>query len=184
VQELAAAIREAALLEGDFVLRSGKRSSWYLDKYRFETRPDLLRALGARLAEVADEPDGPARSPGARPSSCGRGIARLRPAVRDRPQQAEANTAPATGSRACSNRERVCLVEDVVTAGGAALEAVVACAKQDFVVPDRRASSIARRGGADALARAAVRLRPLLPLLGGARGRSDPAWLSDIRSGC
>ena len=37
---------EHALLEGDFVLRSGKRSSWYLDKYRFETRPDLLRALG------------------------------------------------------------------------------------------------------------------------------------------
>ena len=34
---------EHALLEGDFVLRSGKRSSWYLDKYRFETRPDLLR---------------------------------------------------------------------------------------------------------------------------------------------
>ena len=50
---------EHALLEGDFVLRSGKRSSWYLDKYRFETRPDLLRALGARLAEVAHdvEPD-------------------------------------------------------------------------------------------------------------------------------
>ena len=35
---------EHALLEGDFVLRSGKRSSWYLDKYRFETRPDLLAA--------------------------------------------------------------------------------------------------------------------------------------------
>ena len=33
---------EHALLEGDFVLRSGKRSSWYLDKYRFETRPDLF----------------------------------------------------------------------------------------------------------------------------------------------
>ena len=43
---LAEAIRDAALLEGDFLLRSGKRSSYYLDKYRFGTRPDLLRALG------------------------------------------------------------------------------------------------------------------------------------------
>ena len=46
---------EHALLEGDFLLRSGKRSTWYLDKYRFETRPDLLRALGGRLAEVVRE---------------------------------------------------------------------------------------------------------------------------------
>ena len=41
---------EVALLEGDFTLRSGKRSRWYLDKYRFETDPGLLRELGERLA--------------------------------------------------------------------------------------------------------------------------------------
>ena len=40
--ELATLIREHAYLEGDFLLRSGKRSRYYLDKYRFETRPDLL----------------------------------------------------------------------------------------------------------------------------------------------
>ena len=44
--ELRLALREAAYLEGDFVLRSGKRSRYYLDKYRFETRPDLLAPLG------------------------------------------------------------------------------------------------------------------------------------------
>ena len=48
--ELASAIREHAYLEGDFVLRSGRRSRYYLDKYRFETRPDILAALGERLA--------------------------------------------------------------------------------------------------------------------------------------
>ena len=48
--ELAAALRDAAYLEGDFVLRSGRRSKYYLDKYRFETRPDLLGPLGEAIA--------------------------------------------------------------------------------------------------------------------------------------
>ena len=48
--ELREAIVSAAYLEGDFVLRSGKRSRYYLDKFRFETRPDILAALGDRIA--------------------------------------------------------------------------------------------------------------------------------------
>src|SRR5437016_10305623 len=54
-QELAAALVEHGYLEGDFVLRSGRRSSYYLDKFRFETQPDVLRALGEELASVAQE---------------------------------------------------------------------------------------------------------------------------------
>jgi orotate phosphoribosyltransferase len=53
--ELAAAIREHAYLEGDFVLRSGRRSSYYLDKYRFETQPGLLAALGEHIAAAVAE---------------------------------------------------------------------------------------------------------------------------------
>ena len=49
---LADALLEHAYLEGDFVLRSGKRSRYYLDKYRFEKRPELLRPLGERIAET------------------------------------------------------------------------------------------------------------------------------------
>ena len=52
VDELGLRLLDAALLEGDFMLRSGKRSRWYLDKYRFETDPVLLRELGERLAEA------------------------------------------------------------------------------------------------------------------------------------
>ena len=51
--ELGRALREAAYLEGDFVLRSGRRSRYYLDKYRFETLPELLAALGERIAARA-----------------------------------------------------------------------------------------------------------------------------------
>ena len=48
-EELGSLLVDRALLEGNFLLRSGKRSSFYLDKYRFETEPELLRELGARL---------------------------------------------------------------------------------------------------------------------------------------
>ena len=37
------------------MLRSGRRSPYYLDKYRFETRPELLGPLGERLAAAVEE---------------------------------------------------------------------------------------------------------------------------------
>ena len=55
-QELIKRIKETAYLEGDFVLRSGKRSKYYLDKYLFETCPDILKALGQEFAKhVTDD---------------------------------------------------------------------------------------------------------------------------------
>jgi len=48
VQELVVLGRDIAavsLLRGDFVLSSGARSSYYMDKYLFETRPDILRRI-------------------------------------------------------------------------------------------------------------------------------------------
>ena len=50
-EELIRRIKETAYLEGDFVLRSGKRSKYYLDKYLFETCPDILKALGEEFAK-------------------------------------------------------------------------------------------------------------------------------------
>lgn len=55
-QQLASAIKAAAYLEGDFVLSSGKRSNYYLDKWRFETNPDLLREIAKALAELLPSP--------------------------------------------------------------------------------------------------------------------------------
>jgi len=49
--ELIRRIKETSYLEGDFVLRSGKRSKYYLDKYLFETCPDILKSLGEEFAK-------------------------------------------------------------------------------------------------------------------------------------
>ena len=50
-EELIKRIKQTAYLQGDFVLRSGKRSKYYLDKYLFETCPDILKALGEEFAK-------------------------------------------------------------------------------------------------------------------------------------
>jgi orotate phosphoribosyltransferase len=54
-KELIKRVKETAYLEGDFVLRSGKRSKYYLDKYLFETCPDILKALGKEFARHMTE---------------------------------------------------------------------------------------------------------------------------------
>ncbi len=54
-QQLIKRIKEVAYLEGDFTLRSGKKSKYYLDKYLFETCPDILKALGKEFAKFVTE---------------------------------------------------------------------------------------------------------------------------------
>ena len=54
-EELIRRIKQTAYLEGDFVLRSGKRSKYYLDKYLFETCPDILKALGEEFARYVTD---------------------------------------------------------------------------------------------------------------------------------
>ena len=163
--ELKLALREAAYLEGDFVLRSGKRSGYYLDKYRFETRPDLLAALGERIARAAAEFE-PEATRLAAPELGAVALAAAGSLASGLPFLIVRNAAKEYGT---SNRvegvyeegECVCLVEDVVTSGGALLEAIQALRHVGLTV--RTAVCVVDReeGGADALARQAVRLRPI-----------------------
>ena len=163
--ELAAVLREHAYLEGDFVLRSGRRSSYYLDKYRFETRPDLLGPLGARIAEAVREFEPHAErlagpELGAVALAASASLASGLPFLIVRKEA----KGYGTGNRlegVFGDGELVCLVEDVVTSGGAAVEAVHALREAGLRV--RTAICVVDReeGGASALARAGVRLRPL-----------------------
>jgi orotate phosphoribosyltransferase len=163
--ELKLALREAAYLEGDFVLRSGKRSRYYLDKYRFETRPDILAALAERIAQAVAEVEpeavrlaGPEL--GAVALAAAGSLASGLPFVIVR----KAVKGYGTSNRvegAYEQGETVCLVEDVVTSGGALLEAVEALREVGLAV--RTAVCVVDReeGGAEALAGQGVRLSPI-----------------------
>jgi orotate phosphoribosyltransferase len=50
LERLGRDITAVSLLHGDFVLSSGARSSYYLDKYLFETRADILRRIAKAFA--------------------------------------------------------------------------------------------------------------------------------------
>jgi len=164
-EELRHALVEAAYLEGDFVLRSGRRSSYYLDKYRFETHPELLRELGERIGvrvrEAAPEASrlaGPEL--GAVALAASASLASGLPFLIVRKEQKDYGTARRLEGDFAEGDE-VCLVEDVVTSGGAAVEAVRALREGGLTC--RTAVCVVDReeGGADALAREAVRLTPL-----------------------
>jgi orotate phosphoribosyltransferase len=163
--ELASRIREQALLEGDFVLRSGRRSSYYLDKYRFETHPDLLRELGERLgararkvAPQAARLAGPEL--GAVALAAAASLASGIPFVIVRKEQKDYGTERRLEGDFAPGEE-VCLVEDVVTSGGAAVEAVRALREAGLTCRSALCVVDREEGGVDALAREAVRLTPL-----------------------
>jgi orotate phosphoribosyltransferase len=163
--ELGALLVERALLEGDFVLRSGRRSSWYLDKYRFETEPEILRALGEALAEAVEDCEptavrlaGPAL--GAVALAASAAMASELPFIIVRGETKEYGTAKRIEGPFESG-ELVCLLEDVVTSGGALREAVSAVRDEGLVVRNAVCVVDREEGGSDALARLGVRLRPL-----------------------
>jgi orotate phosphoribosyltransferase len=163
--ELGALLVERSLLEGDFVLRSGRRSSWYLDKYRFETEPEILRALGSALADAVGECEpeavrlaGPAL--GAVVLAASAAMASGLPFIIVRGETKEYGTAKRIEGP-FEPGELVCLIEDVVTSGGALAEAVSAVRDEGLVVRNAVCVVDREEGGSDALARLGVRLRPL-----------------------
>jgi orotate phosphoribosyltransferase len=164
-EALGEAIREAAYLEGDFVLRSGKRSSYYLEKFRFGTRPELLGPIGAAIAAAVAECEPKAvriAAPelGAVPLAAAASLASGLPFVIVRKELKGYGTQNRLEGE-FEPGELVCLVEDVVTTGGAAISAVEALREAGLRVSHAVCVVDREEGGVDALARAAVRLEPL-----------------------
>jgi len=163
--DLKRALKQYAYLEGDFVLRSGKRSRYYLDKYRFETRPELLRVLGDRLAGAVREHEPEATllagpELGAVALAAAASLASGLPFLIVRKEPKEYGTANRLEG-AWERDECACLVEDVVTSGGAAVSAIEALREAGLRVSTAVCVVDREEGGVDALARHAVRLRAL-----------------------
>ncbi|HSL01083.1 MAG TPA: orotate phosphoribosyltransferase [Rubrobacteraceae bacterium] len=124
--DLASRVRRAALLEGEFVLSSGKRSNFYVDKYLFCTDPALLRDLAAALAERI--PESVTRLAGVELGAVPLVVAAsLRTGLPYVIVRKAAKGHGASAGRSIEGKlergERVALLEDVVTTGTQAVEA-------------------------------------------------------------
>ena len=125
--ELAERLKQAAYLEGEFVLRSGRKSSYYFDKYLFETRPDLLGAVAEALARMlpADINRLAGAELGGVPLAAAVSLRTGIPYVIVRKESKGYGTENRIEGKLEAG-ERVLLVEDVATSGAAALSAVQA----------------------------------------------------------
>src|SRR3954470_24522967 len=123
-QQLAQRIADLSLLRGEFTLRSGRKSNYYLDKYRFETQPDVLIALGKLFAEhITDNINRIAGAElGAVPLAAATAMASGKPCIFVRNQKKDYGTAKQIEG-VLNAGETVMIVEDVLTTGGQVLEA-------------------------------------------------------------
>jgi len=123
-EQLARMIADAALLKGEFTLRSGRKSHYYLDKYLFATEPVILAELATRFAERI--PPTAKRLAGAElggiPLVTATSLASGLPSIYVRAQKKDYGTAKRIEGR-LEEGDEVMLLEDVCTTGGQVLEA-------------------------------------------------------------
>lgn len=166
--ELGKLLLSVSYLEGDFVLRSGKRSKYYLDKYLFETDPASLKGIVSAMAQlirarldagaVYDRLAAPEL--GAVSLGAGLSLELGIPFLIVRKNAKEYGTTKAMEGL-WRPGERVAVIEDIVTSGGASLQAVDVLRAAGLVVDDLFCVVDREEGGRENAAASKVCLHPL-----------------------
>lgn len=161
-QELIEALRAAdAVQYGEFELSHGGTSDYYVDKYLFETDPRCLSLIAEAFAERLDGTKLAGVALGAVPLVAVTSVETETPYVIARKKQKEYGTANLIEGR-LDDGEEVLVLEDIVTTGQSAVDAVEALrdagaeVNKILVVVDRE------EGGRENLADADVEMEALL----------------------
>jgi orotate phosphoribosyltransferase len=162
---LATNIYVAAHLTGSFTLRSGIVSDEYFDKYRFESDPALLRAIAEAMAPLV--PPGMDALAGLELGGIPL-VALLSqvtglPAFFVRKQAKTYGTCQLAEGGEIAGR-RLCIVEDVVTSGGAILDAAVELRARGAEIGPVVCVIDRESGGRDKLAADGLTLAPLFTM--------------------
>ena len=124
-EALARELVKASYLKGDFVLRSGRRSNRYFDKFLFETDPALLKELARHLAPLVPPQTQRLAAPELGAVLLGGAVSMQMglPLVLVRKEAKGYGTSKQIEGRFESG-QRVTVIEDVVTTGGDSLRTV------------------------------------------------------------
>jgi orotate phosphoribosyltransferase len=158
---LARRIYDASHLIGEFTLRSGVVSNEYFDKYMFESDPVLLRDVASACVPLvpADTQVLAGLELGGIP------LATMLSQLTGLPTLFVRKAAKTYGTcRLAEGGEiagkRLCIVEDVVTSGGAILDAAVELRAQDAILGTVVCVIDRESGGVEKLAAEGLELRP------------------------
>ena len=159
---LAARIYDAAHLTGTFTLRSGVVSNEYFDKYLFEADPALLHDIARACVSLV--PEGMDALAGLELG--GIPIATMISQLSGLPARFVRKEAKTYGTcRLAEGGElegkRLCIIEDVVTSGGAILDAAVALREAGATLGPVICVIDRESGGAEKLAAQGLELHPL-----------------------
>jgi orotate phosphoribosyltransferase len=159
---LATRIYDASHLTGTFTLRSGVVSHEYFDKYMFESDPELLAHIAAACVPLV--PAGMDALAGLELG--GIPIATMISQLSGLPARFVRKEAKTYGTcRMAEGGEldgkRLCIIEDVVTSGGAILDAAVELRAQGAVLGPVICVIDRESGGAEKLAAEGLELHPL-----------------------
>ena len=121
-QELAKNIYQISHLKGDFLLRSGQRSTEYFDKYRFEAQPLILREIAEQMQKLipTDTEVLAALEMGGLPIGTALSLASGLPCAFVRKVAKEYGTCQFAEGLEIMNK-KICIIEDVITSGGQVL---------------------------------------------------------------
>jgi orotate phosphoribosyltransferase len=156
-----ALIAAEAVRFGEFELSHGGTSEYYVDKYRFETRPAALERIAAAFADRVGDDRLAGVALGAVPLVAATSVETGTPYVIVRKDTKEYGT----GNRiegALSEGERVVVLEDVATTGKSALSAVQALREAGAVVERVLVVVDREEGASELLAEHDVTLEALL----------------------
>jgi orotate phosphoribosyltransferase len=160
---IAARIKACAQINGTFTLRSGKVSNTYFDKYRFEADPVLLRDIATEMAKLipGDTQVLAGLEMGGIPVVTMLSQVTGLPAAFIRKEAKSYGTCRYAEGASLQGR-RFVLIEDVVSSGGAIIDALKLL-RADGLQTGLALCVIDRQsGGAEALAAQGIELKALL----------------------
>jgi orotate phosphoribosyltransferase len=164
-QELARKIFDCSHLTGTFLLRSGKTSNEYFDKYKFESDPQLLREIAKNLAPLI--PEGTdylgALEMGGIPVATAISLQTGIPVVFVRKEPKEYGTCKFAEGPDIKGK-KLTLIEDVITTGGQVVTSCEDLRKEGAVISDVLCVIDRSEGQTDKLVKAGLRHHALFTM--------------------
>ena len=129
-------IKQLACLEGKFTLRSGKESLFYIDKFLFESYPDVLQDIAARIIDRTTPQTNVIAGAelGGVPLAVAVSLRLGKPFVIVRNSKKDYGTGNLIEGKKLHKSDRVVIVEDITTTGAQAIETAQAIQNTGAIV--------------------------------------------------